>query len=391
MSHRLAAVTAALVGVLALSGTACAQQPPQPTPETDPAGVLFWSPNDRERAFRSMETVIPHAWVSRGDGPVRALPAGEPITLDPSAYMEDQRVAGVLVIQDGRIRLERYGLGVGETDRWVSFSMTKSLTSTLVGAAIADGSVQGLNDPVARYLPGLAGGGYDGVTLRQLLTMTSGVRWKEDYTDPDSDVARFLSEPVRDGQNPVVSFMSRLPREAEPGTRWNYSTGETNLVGTLVAAAENKPLAQLLSERVWSRAGMEADAFWALDQGGREIGGCCVSAVLRDWGRVGLMALEDGVVGGERITPEGWFSEAGSKQADTGTPGEGYGYQWWTQDDGVFNAYGIFGQTIRIDPERKLVIVILSAWPNATGRAHSAARRAFIADVVAAVDAAPQP
>lgn len=387
MNHRLVALTAALAGALALSGTACAQQP---TPETAPAGVLFWSPQDRERVFRSMETVMPHALVSRGAGPVRALPTGEPITVDPTAYMAAQRVAGVLVIQDGRIRLERYGLGIGETDRWVSFSMTKSLTSTLVAAAIADGSIGGLNDPVVRYLPGLAGGGYDGVTLRQLLTMTSGVRWDEDYTDPDSDVARFLSEPVRDGRNPVVSFMSRLPREAEPGTRWNYSTGETNLVGTLVAAAENKPLAQLLSERIWSRAGMEADAFWALDQGGREIGGCCVSAVLRDWGRVGLLALEDGMIGGERITPDGWFAEAGSKQADTGAPGEGYGYQWWTQDDGVFNAYGIFGQTIRIDPERRLVIVILSAWPNATGRAHSAARRAFIAEVVAAVDAAPQ-
>lgn len=387
MTHRLAALTIAVAGALALSGIACAQQP---TPETAPAGVLFWSPQDRERVFRRMDSVMPHARVSRGDGPVRALPAGEPITIDPTAYMDAQRVAGVLVIQNGRIRLERYGLGISETDRWVSFSMTKSLTSTLVGAAIADGSIEGLNDPVVRYLPRLAGGGYDGVTLRQLLTMTSGVRWNEDYTDPESDVARFLSEPVRDGKNPVVSFMRRLPREAEPGTRWNYSTGETNLVGTLVAAAENKPLAQLLSERIWSRAGMEADAFWALDQGGREIGGCCVSAVLRDWGRVGLMALEDGVVGGERITPNGWFAEAGSKQADTGTPGEGYGYQWWTQDDGVFNAYGIFGQTIRIDPERKLVIVILSAWPNATGRVHSAARRAFIAEVVAAVDASPQ-
>jgi CubicO group peptidase (beta-lactamase class C family) len=387
MTRRIAALAVALVGAFALPGIAGAQQP---TPENAPAGVLFWSPQDRQRVFRSMDTVMPHARVSRGDGPVRALPAGEPITIDPTAYMEDQRVAGLLVIQGGLVRLERYGLGIGETDRWVSFSMTKSLTSTLVAAAIADGSIGGLNDAVVRYLPGLAGGGYDGVTLRQLLTMTSGVRWDEDYTDPDSDVARFLSEPVRDGRNPVISFMSRLPREAEPGTRWNYSTGETNLVGTLVAAAENKPLAQLLSERIWSRAGMEADAFWALDQGGREIGGCCVSAVLRDWGRVGLLALEDGMIGGEKITPDGWFAEAGSKQADTGAPGEGYGYQWWTQDDGVFNAYGIFGQTIRIDPERRLVIVILSAWPNATGRVHSAARRAFIAEVVAAVDASPQ-
>ena len=120
------------------------------------------------------------------------------------------------------------------------------------------------------------------------------------------------------------------------------------------------------------------------------MGGCCVSATLRDWGRIGLMALDGGVLGGGRIVPDDWFAQAVTKQAETGDPGEGYGFQWWTQDDGVFAAYGIFGQTIRVDPHRKLVIVLLSAWPDATGRAHSAARRAFIADVVRAVDAAPQ-
>lgn len=363
----------------------------QATPESDPAGVLFWAPAARERAFRHMETILPHATVSRGETPVRVLPQGEPIALDPSAYMAAENVAGVLIIQDGRIRLERYGLGIGEQDHWVSFSMTKSLTSTLVGTALRSGAIESLEDPVTRYLPALAGGGYDGVTVRQLLTMTSGVRWNEDYFDPGSDVARFLQEPTRPGEDPVVTYMGRLPRAAEPGTRWNYSTGETNLVGSLIAAAEGKPLAQLLSERIWSRAGMEADAYWALDQGGREMGGCCVSATLRDWGRIGLMALEDGWLGGERIVPDDWFGQAVVKQAETGDPGEGYGFQWWTEDDGVYAAYGIFGQTIRVDPERRLVIVLLSAWPRAVGRTHSAARKDFFREVEAAVDAAPQP
>lgn len=372
----------------ALAAPALAQQP---TPETNPAGVLFWSPADRERAFRRMETISPHATVSRGETPVRALPPGEPITLDPSAYMTAENVAGVLVIQDGRIRLERYALGLGERDHWVSFSMTKSLTSTLVGTALKSGAIGSLEDPVTRYLPALAGGGYDGVTVRQLLTMTSGVRWNEDYFDPASDVARFLQEPARPGEDPVVAYMGRLPRAAEPGTRWNYSTGETNLVGALVAAAEGRPLAELLAERIWSRAGMEADAFWALDQGGREMGGCCVSATLRDWGRIGLMALEDGQLGGERIVPDGWFAQAVVKQAETGQPGEGYGFLWWTQDDGVYGAYGIYGQAIRVDPERRLVIVLLSSWPRAVGRNHRVAREAFFQQVAAAVDAAAQP
>jgi CubicO group peptidase (beta-lactamase class C family) len=268
--------------------------------------------------------------------------------------------------------------------------MTKSLTSTLVGTALKSGAIGSLEDPVTRYLPALAGGGYDGVNVRQLLTMTSGVRWNEDYFNPNSDVARFLQEPARPGEDPVVTYMGRLPRATEPGARWNYSTGETNLVGSLVAAAEGKPLAQLLSERIWSRAGMEADAFWALDQGGREMGGCCVSATLRDWGRIGLLALEDGQLGGERIVPEDWFAQAVVKQAETGEPNEGYGFLWWTQDDGVFGAYGIFGQAVRVDPERRLVIVLLSSWPRAIGRGHRAAREAFFQQVTAAVDAAPQ-
>ena len=378
---------AILVLCSAIAAPALAQQP---TPENSPAGVLFWSPADRERAFRQMETISPHAPVARGETPVRALPQGDPISVDASAYMETENVAGVLVIQDGRIRLERYGLGLGERDHWVSFSMTKSLTSTLVGTALKSGAIGSLEDPVTRYLPALAGGGYDGVNVRQLLTMTSGVRWNEDYFNPNSDVARFLQEPARPGEDPVVTYMGRLPRATEPGTRWNYSTGETNLVGSLVAAAEGKPLAQLLSERIWSRAGMEADAFWALDQGGREMGGCCVSATLRDWGRIGLLALEDGQPGGERIVPADWFAQAVVKQAETGEPNEGYGFLWWTQDDGVFGAYGIFGQAVRVDPERRLVIVLLSSWPRAIGRTHRAAREAFFQQVTAAVDAAPQ-
>ena len=384
---KLLRTLAILVLCSAIAAPALAQQP---TPENSPAGVLFWSPADRERAFRQMETISPHAPVARGETPVRALPPGDPISVDASAYMETENVAGVLVILDGRIRLERYGLGLGERDHWVSFSMTKSLTSTLVGTALKSGAIGSLEDPVTRYLPALTGGGYDGVNVRQLLTMTSGVRWNEDYFNPNSDVARFLQEPARPGEDPVVTYMGRLPRATEPGTRWNYSTGETNLVGSLVAAAEGKPLAQLLSERIWSRAGMEADAFWALDQGGREMGGCCVSATLRDWGRIGLLALEDGQPGGERIVPADWFAQAVVKQAETGEPNEGYGFLWWTQDDGVFGAYGIFGQAVRVDPERRLVIVLLSSWPRAIGRTHRAAREAFFQQVTAAVDAAPQ-
>lgn len=372
------AIRAALAALL-LIGTA------GPARAQDP-GLLFWAPERREAQFRDMAAIQPHGLVSRGDGPVRALPVGTPLDLDIDAHMQAERVAGVLVIQDGRVRLERYGLGMTELDPWVSFSMTKSLTSTLVGAAIRDGHIDSMDDPITDYIPEMAGGGYEGVTLRQLLTMTSGVDWNEDYADPNSDVARMLTTPPEPGLDATVSYMRGRARVAEPGTRWHYSTGETNLVGVLVARAVGRPLSQYLAETIWSRAGMEHDAAWALDTQGREIGGCCVSATLRDWGRVGLMALEDGVVGGTRIVPDDWFAQATRKQADIGTPGRGYGYQWWTREPDQFEASGIFGQWIHVDPSRRMVVVVLSAWPTAIGPERSRARFDLLTRIRAAVD-----
>lgn len=374
---------------VALALSACAAQP---TLNSDglprlerPSEVLFWSQAEREAGFRAMDRITPHRTVAAG-GEVRALPPGPPLDLDVDAFMEAEKVAGLLVLQDGRVRLERYGLGFGPEERWTSFSVAKSLTSTLVGAAIADGHIESLETPITRYLPELAGGAYDGVTVRQLLTMTSGAEWNEDYTDANSDVARFFEPRETGGMDPTLHYMRGLERAAEPGTRWHYSSGETNLVGLLVSRATGRTLADYLSEKIWRSYGMERDAAWMVDAAGQEAAGCCLMASLRDWSRIGQLVLEDGVAGGRSIVPPGWFDEATSRQADIGAPGMGYGYQWWTFDDGTFAARGIFGQMIHIDPERRAVVVILSAWPVATGSARSAARSAFLARVAAALD-----
>jgi CubicO group peptidase (beta-lactamase class C family) len=304
------------------------------------------------------------------------------------AYFEDQRLAGLIVLQDGAIRYERYGLGFDATGRWTSFSVAKSFTSTLVGAAIRDGHIASLSDPVTRYIPDLAGSGYDGVTVAQLLAMSSGVRWNEDYTDPASDVARFNLQQPEGGVDPVTAYMRRLPRAHEPGTRWNYNTGETNLIGVLVERATGRSLNDYLTEKVWQTVGMEGDASWILNAGGQEISGCCLQMRLRDYARFGQFVLADGVTAsGQRIVPEGWFTAAGTRQADIGRPGFGYGYQWWTYDDGSFAAQGIFGQGIFIDPARKLVIVGVGNWPTATDQRRSMARLAFYRSVQAQVDA----
>jgi len=377
-----------LLSLLA-SGTAVAQGPVKLTPaqaahfQKLAAEVLFWSDAERDRNFRRMERIFPSIRVASGHH-MHPLPPGKSLvsalggsgSLDH--MMEQLDEVGLLVLQDGKIRLERYHDGFGPNDRWTSFSVAKSLTSSLVGAAIEDGYIKSIDDPVTRYIPKLKGSAYEGVTVRQLLTMTSGVKWNEDYTDPKSDVARMLSTPAPPGEDPTVAYMRRLPREAPPGTKWVYKTGETMLVGVLVEKATGKTLAQYLSQKIWRPYGMQGDAYWEVDAGGGNIGGCCVSAALRDYGRVGQFLLDGGRAGGKPVLPTWWIKEATSKQADIGEPGFGYGYQWWTESNGSYDAIGIFGQMIHIDPQHRLVIVTLSNWPKPTDDALSAKRRALV-------------
>lgn len=356
--------------------------------------ILMWTQEQRDFAFPRMEELAPVHTISNGET-VLELPQGETLdvaieidgaswTLDD--YLADQRAGGMVVIHNGAIRLEQYRMGADSDTRWTSFSVAKSFTSTLVGAAILDGHIGSLEDAVTTYIPELVGSGYDGVTVLQLLTMTSGVRWDESYTDPNSDVSQFNQVTPEPGVDPIVTYMRRLENEAEPGTRWQYNTGETNLIGVVVANAVGMSLADYLSQEIWSTFGMAHDAEWIVNAGGNEIAGCCISASVRDYARFGLFVLGDGMIGKEQIVPEGWYKAAGTRQADIDAPGRGYGYQWWTYDDGSFAAQGIFGQGIFIDPNRNLVIASNGNWPIASGPEPRERRNAFYRAVQVAVD-----
>jgi CubicO group peptidase (beta-lactamase class C family) len=382
-------LAAALLGAAAVSSTSAASQTTDTLPKD--LNVLFWNQDQRDAAFRTMETVpkvVVHT-IEAG-GTVYPLPQGRPfgVGLDVDAYMASQRNAGLIIVQDGKIRLEKYALGYSAAGRWTSFSVAKSFTSTLVGAAVKDGYIKSLDDKVTAYIPSLKGSAYDDVSVRQLLTMTSGVKWNEDYTDPKSDVAQFnLQKPVA-GEDITVSYMKTLPREAPAGSKWVYKTGETNLIGVLVSSATGKTLSRYLSEKVWKPFGMEQNAVWMLGPTGHEISGCCISASLRDYARLGQFILNGGVAGGQKVLPDDWLASATTKQADIDLPGRGYGYQWWTNDDGSFAAQGIFGQGIFIDPARKLIIATNGNWPTATDPdGVGQAREAFYKAVQAAVDA----
>jgi CubicO group peptidase (beta-lactamase class C family) len=355
------------------------------------ADVLGWSQPQRDAAFRAMDrlpVLAEAASIAPSTTPL-ALPPGKPLVLPGvDATLAKQRIAGLVILQDGKVRLERYGLGFDANGRWTSFSVAKSFTSTLVGAALQDGAIKSLDDKVSAYIPDLRGSAYDDVSVRQLLMMSSGVRWNEDYEDPAADVAQFNKVKPDPGVDATVSYLRKLPRAHPPGAVWHYNTGETNLIGVLVSSATGKPLSAYLQEKIWQPAGMAAEASWLLGATGHEIAGCCLQAATRDFARFGQFVLADGVTrDGRRIVPAGWFAAATTKQKDIGAPGHGYGYQWWTYDDGAVAAQGIFGQGIFIDAKRKLVIASNADWTRATKGPEGDAREALYKQVQAAIDA----
>jgi CubicO group peptidase (beta-lactamase class C family) len=317
--------------------------------------------------------------------PIAAFSKGGEKEKELKDFITEQKVAGLLILQDGKIRLERYALGHSKSDRWSSLSVAKSITSTLVGAAIKDGYIKSVDDYVTDYIPDLKGSAYDSVKIRHLLTMTTGIRWNENYTDPNGDIARFSTDSIEPGMNATVSYMRRLPAEAEPGKKFLYSTGETHLLGVLVSAATHQTLSHYLSSKIWEPYGMEQNATWTLDRTGQELAGCCLQMTLRDFARFGQFVLEDGRINGESIVPSNWFKTATQIQVPL-WPGGGYGYGWWIFNSRSFDALGIHGQRIHIDPSRRLVIAVNSAWPEADSNERQLAFANFVTSINNEVD-----
>ena len=327
--------------------------------------VLFWPQDRRDDAFVNAENLAETANIPAGIP--SELREGSFIKLEKvDQYFKDQHLAGLLVLHKGEIVYEQYGRSLTHEKRWSSFSVAKSITSTLVGAAIKDGYIGSMDDLITQYIPELKESAYDAVTIRHLLTMTSGVKWDENYGNPNSDVAQFITHIPEKGIDLTVSYLQSLDRSAPPGDKFNYNTGETNLAGILVARATGKKLAEYLSEKIWVPYGMESDAIWVLDSSGTEIAGCCLSARLRDYGRFGQFIMDGAKVDGVSILPDGWLNSATSSQKNLNGRA-GYGFFWWTSENGSYDARGIFGQRIAMVPSHNYLVVTLSNWPNANG------------------------
>lgn len=287
---------------------------------------------------------------------------------DLADYLSRNCVAGLMVLQQGRTVLELYDQHMDAATRWISMSLAKSVSTTLVGAAIRDRCIGNLDEPLTRYLPELRSSAYAPVSIRELLLMTSGVRWDDTHTDPTSQRRHMLELQIEQQPGAILRYVASLPRAAEPGAVWNYSTGETHVVGALVRAATGAWLADYLSEKIWARFGMQSDATWWLESpGGLEIAGSGISATLRDYARFGAFLMQESVAGSEQVLPVGWVREATSPRQIGGKRLD-YGYMWWpvasaegSFEDGAFSGRGIFGQFIYVNPRRQVVVAVLSA------------------------------
>lgn len=346
--------------------------------------LLFWSQDEKERRFPMMQAIFPSHRVQVGKT-VDELDQGQSITpqwkddrsLD--SYMKVNHIKGVLVLQNDSIRLEKYAAGVDQESLWTSFSMAKSVSSMLLGVALKEGDIESLDDNLKKYIPEFEGYDYGEVSVRQLLTMTSGIAWSEDYEDANSDVAQMYQNPCVGEESHILTYMKSLEFEHEPGTHWNYSTGETDLVGILIQKATGKSLAEYLSEKIWKPWGMEHCAYWLADEcSNLNIGGSGLSASLRDYARLGHLMLNKGQRDGMRLLSEEWLADATSLLQQTDEQGGGYGYLWWRFKNGSYAAVGIFGQMLYVNPDQNLVIAQVAAWPKASSKELIKERLKFI-------------
>jgi hypothetical protein len=287
-------------------------------------------------------------------------------------YFRRNFVTGFLVLHDDQIVVEKYFHGADQNSRFVSQSVGKSIVSILVGAAVSDGAIKSVDDPVVKYLPYLSNSGYRDITIKNLLEMSSGVDYSEDYTDPKSGAA-LIGAALLTGDPTFKDFAASIGSTAtKPGTQFNYQSVNTQVLGLLLERVTGKRLNQCAEEKLWKKVGAQSDAFfYGSEKQPDTCAFACFNATVRDYARVGLMMLRGGMLGGKRVVSTQWAHDSTTPDAPYLTPkpggpegGYGYAYQWWIPpgNDGAFEAEGIYGQCIYADPTKHVVIVQTSAW-----------------------------
>ncbi len=271
-------------------------------------------------------------------------------------FLEKNKTVAFLIIKNDTIQYEKYFNGYEQSDVVASFSMAKSITSILIGCAIEDGYIKNVDEPITNYIPELKANGFEKISIKHLLQMTSGVKFNESYFNPNGEAALFYY-----GKN-LRKRISKMEVEKAPGTEFSYKSGDPQLLGlVLERALKTRTITQYLNDKIWSQIGMEYDASWSIDQkkNGLEKTFCCINARALDFAKIGRLYLNKGNWEGKQIVPEQWVNESVKGESTNGAV-RFYKYQWWLpSQSGDFMAQGILGQYIYVNPAKKLIIVRL--------------------------------
>jgi CubicO group peptidase (beta-lactamase class C family) len=356
-----------------------------------------WFSNERVRvgSFSQLDSILPYRRLLRADRP-RALPvaATTPEYIYTGRTIDDflarRRITGLMVIKDGVVQLERYQYGRTPEHRLLSNSMAKSITSIAVGLALQEGRIRSLDDNAAVYVPELANSAYGETPIRALLRMSSGVRFSERYDGAD-DLSKYVSRQFRDGT--ISALRSFSTRDTPAGEYFHYASVETIVLGFVIRGATGQTLSDYVADRLWRPMGAEADATWIVDPGGVEYAWGNFNASLRDWGRLAMLLADDGARDGKQIIPRDYLIEATDFNRHppafaprAATPYYGYGYQFWTfpGERRRFALLGVFGQSIFVDPQLRLALIITAAQrdPVSIGDGFGAERNALWRSIV---------
>ena len=356
------------------------------TPESLPYSVLhmreFMPTTNVPRGNEARLTSFRYALQEEDINRLRFVPMGktEPITWLQS--LEENYTDGIIILHRGRIIYERYFGEMTSESLHALMSVTKSFTGTLAATLVAEGKL----DPHARvsyYLPELADSGFGTATVREVMDMTTAIAYSEDYTDPNAEVWGFSAAGNAMVEHPEGTpqgyhdFMPTVKQEGVHGERFGYRTINTDVLGWIVERVGGAPLAEQLRARVWSRMGMEQDAYYQVDATGTAFAGGGLNAALRDLARFGEMMRREGRWHGEQIIPREVVRDirfgsnpetfAASNYADK-LPGWSYRNMWWVTNNpnGAFMARGVHGQAIYIDPTAEMVIVRAASNPIAS-------------------------
>lgn len=339
----------------------------------------LFSGADQVEHFRSLARSFPAREIPASPQPrpwPRDAPAGLPPKYayagqarDTQAFLAQTDTVGLLVLRDGHAVFEQYWRGVAADTPWISFSMCKSFVSALFGIAVAEGKVRSVDELMTSYAPELKGSAYDGVRIKDVLQMSSGASWNEDYSDWNSDINRFGRTFALGGS--LDAFVGTLRREHAPGSFTRYNSMDTQALGLVLRHATGRSLTEYLAERLWTPLGTEHAAYWITDDDGAEFAAGGLNATLRDYARLGELYRNEGVWNGAQLVPAQWVHDSVTpdaphlqpgQRADSEMGGFGYGYQWWVPDlSGDYSAIGIYNQFVYVSPRNHVVIAKISA------------------------------